>query len=146
MAPIVRAEGPEDHPAIEVVTVAAFLGAPRTDHNEQVIVAALRQAGALTLSLVAEVDAAVVGHVAASPVSISDVSNGWFGIGPVSVIPGLQGQSIGTQLVHQALAGLKATGALGSLCWKAKRPRALSPTMRRLMQSDDYAHTRPGRR
>lgn len=113
MTLIIRSETPTDHAAIEAVTVAAFLDAPHTDHNEQFIVAALRAAEALTLSIVAEVDAVVVGHVAVSPVSISGGVDRWFGIGPVSVIPRLHGRGIGTQLMRQALDELKKQGAAG---------------------------------
>jgi len=110
---LIRPERPADPAAIESVTVAAFLHAPHTDHNEQRIVAALRSAQALSISLVAEVDAAVVGHVAVSPVSIAGDSAGWFGLGPVSVVPALQAKGIGSKLVRQALGMLKEQGASG---------------------------------
>ncbi|MBS7781463.1 N-acetyltransferase [Acidovorax sp. CCYZU-2555] len=109
----VRSETPSDHAAIEAVTQAAFLAAPHTDHNEQYIVAALRAAGALTLSLVAEMNAAVIAHVAVSPVHISDGTEGWFGLGPISVMPALQGRGIGSSLMHEALQRLAAQGASG---------------------------------
>lgn len=110
---LIRPERPADPAAIESVTVAAFLHAPHTDHNEHCIVAALRSAQALSISLVAEVDAAVVGHIAVSPVSIAGDSAGWFGLGPVSVVPALQGKCIGSKLVRQALGMLKEQGASG---------------------------------
>ncbi len=84
MNPVIREELPSDAAAIHAVTAAAFLNAPHTAHTEQFIVEALRKAGALTISLVAERGGEVVGHVALSPVSISDGSTGWFGLGPVS--------------------------------------------------------------
>ncbi len=71
---LIRPETDADHDAIEALTVAAFLNAPHTDHNEQLIVRALRQAGALSLSLVAEQAGRVVGHLCFSPVTISDGS------------------------------------------------------------------------
>ena len=71
---IIRPEAGADHDAIEALTVAAFLNAPHTDHNEQLIVRDLRQAGALSLSLVAELAGQVVGHLCFSPVTISDGS------------------------------------------------------------------------
>lgn len=80
----IRRETPADVAAIEAVTVAAFLNAPHTSHTEQFIVNALRKAGKLTISLVAEEDGQIVGHVAVSPVLISDGTNGWFGLGPIS--------------------------------------------------------------
>jgi putative acetyltransferase len=68
----IRTETAADIPAIEAVTVSAFLNAPHTSHTEQFIVSALRKAGLLTISLVADAEGTVIGHVAVSPVSISD--------------------------------------------------------------------------
>jgi putative acetyltransferase len=73
----IRPETPADAPAIEAVTVAAFLNAPHTGHNEQFIVSSLREAGALAISLVALADNSVIGHVAVSRVSISDGTAVW---------------------------------------------------------------------
>ena len=109
----IRNELPTDTAAIEAVTVAAFLHAPHTDHTEQFIVNALRKAGALSVSLVADDDGAVIGHVAVSPVSISSGAAGWYGLGPVSVEPGRQGRGVGSQLMRAALAQLGALGASG---------------------------------
>lgn len=110
---ILRSEAPEDVAAIHAVTEAAFLDVPHTSHSEQFILAALRDTGVLTVCVVAEMDGSVVGSVAASPVSISDGTSGWFGIGPVSVIPKLQGRGIGSQLIREALARLSDLGASG---------------------------------
>jgi len=109
----IRAETPADAHAIAAVTAAALPNAPHTSRTEQHIVDALRAAGQLTISLVAEADGAVVGHVAISPVSISDGTPGWFGLGPVSVLPRLQGGGIGSRLVHEALRILRDSGAAG---------------------------------
>jgi putative acetyltransferase len=109
----IRPETPADCSAIEAVTVSAFLDAPHTSHTEQHIVAALREAGSLTISLVAEADGTVVGHVAISPVSIADGASGWFGLGPVSVLPKLQRQGVGSRLVREALGILRERGASG---------------------------------
>ena len=108
-----RAETAADISSIEALTVAAFLHAPHTSHTEQHIVNALRQAGRLTLSLIAEVERRVIGHVALSPVSISDGACGWFGLGPICVLPELQRQGTGTQLMRAALQELRAQGAAG---------------------------------
>jgi len=109
----IRAETAADARAIEAVTAAAFLDARHTSGTEQHIVNALRRAGGLSVSLVAEVDSKVVGHVALSPVSVSDGSAGWFGLGPVSVLPQRQGAGIGSRLVREALRILRESGAAG---------------------------------
>lgn len=109
----VRGEASADAPAIEAVTVRAFSNAPHTSHTEQHIVNALRARGKLTLSLVAEVEGALVGHVALSPVAISDGSSGWFGLGPVSVLPEYQRRGVGSQLTREALRLLRERGASG---------------------------------
>ncbi len=68
----IRNEIPADAPAIEAVTISAFLNAPHSGHNEQFIVSALREAGQLAVSLVAVAEGKVIGHVAVSPVSLSE--------------------------------------------------------------------------
>lgn len=109
----IRPERPEDCEAIDAVTTAAFLEAPQADHTEQFIVKALRNAGVLSVSLVADLDGAIIGHVAASPVTISDNSPGWFGVGPVSVHPECQGRGVGSQLMENVLDALRDMGAVG---------------------------------
>lgn len=109
----IRAELPADAQAIEQVTIQAFKDAPHTDHTEQFIVRELRAAGALALSLVAEIDEQIVGHVAISPVTISDGSLHWFGLGPISVIPQRQRQGIGSALMQAAISAVQAQSARG---------------------------------
>jgi putative acetyltransferase len=83
----------------------------RIIHTEQFIVNALRAADALTISLVAEVGTRVVDHIAFSPVTISDRSHNWYGLGPVSVLPEFQKQGIGKSIIHEGLSLLQALGA-----------------------------------
>lgn len=106
-------ENPTDAARIHEITAAAFLNAPHTDHTEQYIVDALRQAGALSVSQVAKVDGEIVAHVAVSPVTVSDDATGWFGLGPISVLPEFQRKGIGSVLMKSALAALKSMGAAG---------------------------------
>ncbi|HBX38237.1 MAG TPA: GNAT family N-acetyltransferase [Pseudohongiella sp.] len=111
---IIRPETQADIEAIEEVIVAAFEDMPYSDHTEQIIVRQLRDAGALTVSLVAESDDDdVVGHVAVSPVEVSDGSSGWYGLGPISVWPCCQGQGIGSRLMDAALQALREQNAQG---------------------------------
>ncbi len=113
MQPIIRKEVPTDVSSIEAVTVAAFLDVAHTNHTEQHIVNALRRSGALTISLVAELDGVLVGHVALSPVRIGDGSTNWFGLGPISVLPAHQRRGVGSALMAAALAALRHRGAQG---------------------------------
>lgn len=113
MNTVIRPESASDVAAIHAVTVAAFLNAPHTDHTEQFVVAGLRREGVLSVSLVAERAGTIVGHVAVSPVSISDGSPDWYGLGPISVVPDLQGQGIGSLLMNEALRLLQERGAAG---------------------------------
>jgi putative acetyltransferase len=110
---IIRKETTSDIEAITQVTIAAFKTLPISEHTEQFIIKALRAAGALTLSLVAEIDGRVVGHIAFSPVVISDGTKDWYGLGPVSVLPEYQKQGIGKSLINEGLSLLKELGGGG---------------------------------
>lgn len=113
MKPAIREEATADVDAIAEVTAAAFRTLAISSHTEPFIIDALRAANALTISLVAEVDGRVVGHIAFSPVTISDGSGNWYGLGPVSVLPDYQRQGIGRALILEGLARLKGLGAMG---------------------------------
>lgn len=82
---LIRQESMANVDAIRAVTVAAFRHAPHASYIEQFIAAALREA--LALSLVAEEAGTIGGHIAASPVTISDGSRNWYGLGPIAVAP-----------------------------------------------------------
>ena len=110
---IIRPEQPGDAEVISRVTELAFRTAPHADGTEHRVVEALRAAGRLSVSLVAETDGTVVGHVAVSPVTIADGTTGWFGLGPISVVPERQGAGIGSQLMKGALGALRELGAAG---------------------------------
>lgn len=109
----IRPEQPSDAARIEAVTAAAFFQAPHTSHTEHFIVNALRQAGQLSVSLVAQFEDKVVGHGAASPVALSDGTPGWLGLGPLSVQPEFQGRGIGSQLMRELLRELERQCAAG---------------------------------
>ncbi len=110
---IIRKEMISDLEAITEVTIAAFKTLPISNHTEQFIINALRAANALTISLVAEINGKVVGHIAFSPVTISDGSIGWYGLGPISVLPEYQKQGIGQSLINEGLSILKDLGGQG---------------------------------
>lgn len=110
---LIRTETPADLGAITDITVAAFRTMAISNHTEQFIISALRAAGALTISLVAEVEGRVVGHIAFSPVKLSDCTPDWYGLGPVAVLPECQRQGIGGRLIEEGLSRLKAASARG---------------------------------
>ena len=109
----IRSETNDDIGAITEVTIAAFQTLEISNHTEQFIIKALRAAKALTISLVAESDGRVIGHIAFSPVTISDGTRGWYGLGPVSVLPAYQRQGIGKALIDEGLSRLKGMQARG---------------------------------
>ncbi len=110
---IIRSETESDIQAISEVTREAFENRPYSDNIEEFIIKALRNSNALSISLVAEVDKRVVGHIAFSPVSISDGSPGWYGLGPISVLPKMHKKGIGKSLMHEGMSMLKSMGAKG---------------------------------
>jgi len=109
----IRDETPSDYTAISELTLEAFRPLNFPELTEHFVIEALRAAGALTISLVAEIDGRVIGHIAFSPITISDDTPGWYGLGPVSVLPEYQRQGIGKTLIAEGLARLQALGARG---------------------------------
>ena len=109
----IRNESDADVAAITEVTIAAFETLEISNHTEQYIIEALRAAKALTVSLVAELNGRVIGHIAFSPVSISDGTQDWYGLGPLSVLPEYQRKGIGRALIQEGLSKLKVLNAQG---------------------------------
>ena len=103
---VIRSETDNDVGEITEVTVAAFKTMEISNQTEQFIIAALRIAKALTISLVAEVGAF-------SPLTISDGTQNWYALGPVSVLPEYQRQGIGKALIGEGLSRLKDMKAQG---------------------------------
>jgi len=109
----IRSESDADVAAISEVTIAAFKTLEISNHTEQFIIHALRAAKVLSVSLVAVLDGRVIGHIALSPVILSDGTLNWYGLGPVSVLPAHQRQGIGKALIQAGLSRLKEMGAQG---------------------------------
>jgi putative acetyltransferase len=110
---VIRNETHDDTGAITDVTIAAFKTLEISNHTEQFIIEALRAAKALAISLVAEMNGRVIGHIAFSPLTISDGSPNWYGLGPVSVLSEYQRQGIGKALIREGLSRLKDMNAQG---------------------------------
>ena len=111
---LIRSETSADISAIAEVTVAAFKTLAISKQTEQFIIAALRVAKVLTVSLVAEVDGRVVGHIAFSPVTISDGHSEL--VWPRTCV-GTAGmpakRGIGSALIQEGISRLKDFGAQG---------------------------------
>jgi putative acetyltransferase len=110
---VIRNETQDDVGAIAEVTVAAFKTLEISHHTEQFIIGALRAGKALAVSMVAETEGRVIGHIAFSPVTISDGTPNWYGLGPVSVLPEHQRKGIGQALIKHGLSRLKDMNAQG---------------------------------
>jgi len=109
----IRKETLEDIQTIAEITEEAFKNHPFSHQTEQFVIAALRAEGALSLSLVAEYKGAIIGHIAFSPIAISDGTENWYGIGPLSVSPIYQKQGVGSALMCDGLKQIKLLGAAG---------------------------------
>ncbi len=110
---IIRDETVADFDNITHVTIEAFKTLEISNSTEQFIIEALRAAKALTVSLVAEKDNCVIGHIALSPVTISDGTQNWYGLGPISVLPKYHRKGVGKSLIHEGLSQLKNLNAQG---------------------------------
>lgn len=110
---IVRKETAGDAAAIRDITTRAFLQAAHRSGTEAKIIEALRDAEALTLSLVVEHEGNITGHVAFSPVCVNGQDVGWFGLGPVAVNPDVQNRGVGSALIREGLSQLAKQGAQG---------------------------------
>ena len=112
---IIRPETSADAAAIYDITKRAFAPMPYAGGDEQELITTLRDGGALTISLVAEVAGVLVGHIAFSPATSDDGAAGWFALGPVSVDPDWQKRGIGGALITAGFARLKAINAAGCI-------------------------------
>lgn len=113
-APTIRAEAPGDEAAIHDLVRRAFAPMWFSDGSEPDLVDQLRRTGDLVLSLVAvSAQDEIVGHIGFSPVTIDQRDCGWFQMAPVSVVPNLQLQGIGTALIRAGLATMQRRGARG---------------------------------
>lgn len=99
----IRDEQPGDIAAIREVNRLAF-----GQDDEGRIVDALRDNGAVTLSLVAADSGVVVGHIMFSPLSVGPATG--VGLGPMAVAPSHQRRGIGTRLVQAGIERLRNIG------------------------------------
>lgn len=96
----IRPETPRDRDAIRVVNEAAFQQTEEAD-----LVDRLRTDGAFLLSLVADLDAFVIGHILFTRMWIGDTPA--VALAPVSVQPSRQRQGVGDSLIRAGLDKLR---------------------------------------
>lgn len=109
----IRAATAADAAAITAVLQAAFAQHPHSQNQEYRLVEALRVQGGLSVALCAWQGEQLCGLVCASPVQLPMSAEGWYCIAPLAVLPALQGQGIGQQLMLAVLHKLQAIGAAG---------------------------------
>ena len=112
---LIRPETSIDYLAVQTINIDVFAHHPFSHQTEHLIVKALRDSNALTISLVAEDQGLVVGHIAFSPALINGADLNWFTLGPVAVTPDRQNQGIGSLLIKDGLNALHQRGAHGCL-------------------------------
>ncbi|WP_271079271.1 GNAT family N-acetyltransferase [Aurantiacibacter sp. MUD61] len=113
MSVSIRAETEADEAEIRALVSAAFDGHAHSEGVEPEIIERLRRERTPTLSLVAEAGDVLLGLIVFSPVSISDGTRGWFGLGPLAVAPDRQRGGIGSALCEAGLTRLREQGAGG---------------------------------
>lgn len=101
---MVRPEQGSEVAAIHAVHAASF----PTDVEAR-LVDLLRDAGRLSVTLVAEVGGVIVGHVAFSPVTVASGATG-AGLAPLAVVTWYRRQGIGAALVRAGLEACRAAG------------------------------------
>ncbi|MBL7967141.1 MAG: N-acetyltransferase [Prolixibacteraceae bacterium] len=110
----IRQEMPSDYDAVIELTAKAFETMPFSEGDEDRLVASLRTASTFIpeLSLVAELNGKIVGHILFTPLSIDNGQQKFQSLvlGPVSVLPEFQKQGIGGELIR---AGHQKTTELG---------------------------------
>ena len=109
----IRNEKKSDSTCISEVITLAFKDDPHGDGREAEIVELMREDSALTISLVAEVDNKIVGHIAFSKVTVNDEFIDWYGLAPVSITPSYQSQGLGSRLIEEGLKLLQQLNAKG---------------------------------
>jgi len=97
---IIRDEQSRDHATVRAVNIAAF-----AQEDEALLIDRLRDIGVPMVSLVAEIDGTIVGHILFTPVVVEADDAPWqaMAIGPMAVEPKWQRRGVGSALVEEGL-------------------------------------------
>jgi predicted N-acetyltransferase YhbS len=102
----IRAEKRSDHTAVHNLIAQAFEQEEISDHREQFLVARLRASPHFIpeLSLVAEIDHKIKGHILLSKIKIKNEHQFFeaLALAPLAILPSYQCKGIGTALVAKA--------------------------------------------
>lgn len=112
---LIRQETKQDHNQVYQLVKEAFATAARRDGNEQDLVAALRNSDAFVpeLSLVAEIDGRIIGHILFTEAKVGvDLV---LVLAPLSVLPAYQKQGVGAALIESGHAVARKRGYSMSL-------------------------------
>jgi len=120
---IIRPEKTADRRAIQTLTNTAFEPMSFGDGNEGDVINALRDAGDLILSLVAD-DDGIIGQVSFSPTTLP-CEGRWASLGPIAVVADRQRQGIGSKLAKEGLKWLTEQGYDG--CVLIGNPKVYGP-------------------
>jgi len=107
---VVRHQTPADILAVRAVNEAAFeTGA------EAALVDALRENGKFTLSLVADAESEIVGHILFTDIAMEPggAETRMLGLAPMAVRPEWQGKGIGSALMRRGLEDCRELGYRG---------------------------------
>ena len=111
---IIRQENKNDHKEVFKVIKSAFKDAEFTDNTEQFLVDRLRKSDAFIpeLSMIAEINGKIVGHILLTKLKIKNKSNVFdsLALAPVSVLPEYQGKGIGGKLIVDSHKKAKELG------------------------------------
>ncbi|WP_315118139.1 N-acetyltransferase [uncultured Clostridium sp.] len=110
----IRQETEKDYKLSEYTIEKAFENAEYSDHKEQFLVERLRKSEVFVpeLSLVAEFDGEIVGHIMLTKLIIKNGVREYesLALAPVSVLPQHQNKSIGSMLIIESLKIAKELG------------------------------------
>lgn len=111
---IIRQEKKEDFKGVFTLIEKAFEAEELSDHKEQFLVERLRKSNAFIpeLSIIAEIDNVIVGHILVTKIRIKNSSNEFesLALAPVSVLPTFQGQGIGSKIIKEVHQKAKSLG------------------------------------
>ncbi|MBS5883919.1 N-acetyltransferase [Clostridium sp.] len=111
---IIRRETNKDYKEVENVIEESFKSAEFTDNDEHNLVKRLRSSDEFIkeLSLIAEIDNKIIGHILLSKALIKDVNKDieTLALAPLAVLPEYQSNGIGKKLINEAIEKAKSLG------------------------------------